>query len=159
MTFRYFLHLANIAKESKKWISYIGRFVLGLIVEELSNEIFLAVVGNFVKYLVNGNQEDLNILAAVGTVVEDLVDGNQEDANKWFECKEGDVMTSVAMTFGGEKFNQEDTIETGDNDNPGDLFCSNFSNLLLPFSGVTFFGIGTFPISVLPLLSFYLLLA
>ncbi len=67
LTFRYFLHLANIATESKKLILYIGRFVLGLIIEELSNESFLAVVGNIFEYLVNGNQEDLNVLAAIGT--------------------------------------------------------------------------------------------
>jgi hypothetical protein len=72
---------------------------------------FLAVVGNIVKDLVDGNQEDFNILAVVGTVVEDLVDGNQEDADKWFECNYSDVMTSIAVTFGGEKFDQEDTIK------------------------------------------------
>ncbi len=154
-----FLTFGKYCNGVKKMISYVGRFVLGLIIEELSNEIFLAVVGNIVEYLVNGNRQNLNVLAAIGTIVEDLVDGNQEDANKWFECNEGNVMTSIAVTFNDEKFDQEDAIETGNNNNPDDLFCSNFSNLPLPFSGITFFGIESFHFLVLPLLSFYLLLA
>ncbi len=140
-------------------ISYIRRFVLGSIIEKLSIESFLAVVGNVVEDLVNGNQEDLNVLAVVGTVVEDLVDGHQEDTNKWFECNNGNVMTSITVAFGDKKFDQEDAIKNGDNDNPDDLFCSNFSNLSYSFSSVTFFGIEGFPFLVLPLLSFYLLLA
>jgi hypothetical protein len=140
-------------------ISFIGSFVLGLIVELLSNERFLAAVGNVVKDLVDGNQEDLNVLAVISTVIDDLVDGNQEDANEWFKCNDGNVMTSLAVTFGDKKFYQEYTIKMGNNNNPDDLFCSNFSNLPLPFSGVTFFGIEGFPFLNLPLLSFYLLLA
>jgi hypothetical protein len=54
-------------------------------------------------------------------------------------------MTSITVTFGDKKFDQEDATETGDNDDPDDLFCSNFSNLPLPFSGITFFGIEGFP--------------
>jgi hypothetical protein len=76
LTFRYFLHLENIATESKKLILYIGSFVLGLIIEKLSNESFLAVVGNVVKDLVHGNQEDVNVLTVIGTIVEDLADGD-----------------------------------------------------------------------------------
>ncbi len=87
----------------------------------------------------------MNVLAVVSTVVEDLVDGNQEDTNKWFECNNGNVMTSITVTFGDKKFDQEDAIKTGNNDNPDDLFCSNFSNLPYPFSSVTFFGIEGFP--------------
>ncbi len=93
MTFRYFLHSANIATESKLLISYVGSFVLGLIVEKLSNESFLAVVGNVVEDLVYGNLEDVNVLVVVGTIVEDLVDGDQEDPNEWFECNNGNVVT------------------------------------------------------------------
>ncbi len=141
MTFRYFSHLANIAAESKKSISNVRSFILGSIIEKLSNESFLAVVGNVVKDLINGDQEDLNVLAVVGSIVEDLVNGNQDDANKWFKCNDGNVMTSIPVTFGDEKFDQEDAIKKGDNDVPDDLFCSNFSNLPLPFSGITFFGI------------------
>ncbi len=148
MTFRYFLHLANIVTESKKLISYVRSFVLGLIIEKLSNKSFLAVASNVIKDLVNGNQEDMNVLAVVGTVIEDLVDGNQEDTNKWFECKDSNVMTSISVTFGDEKFNQEDAIKTGDNDNPDDLFCTDFSNLSLTISGITFFGIEGFPFFV-----------
>ncbi len=140
-------------------ISYIGSFVLGSIVEKLSNEIFLAVVRNIVQDLVGGDQEDLNILAVVGTVVEDLVDGNQEDTNKWFKCNGNDVMTSIAVTFGDDKFNQEDAIKMGNNNNADDLTRSNFSNLPLPFSSITFLGIKGFPFFVLPSLSYYLLLA
>jgi hypothetical protein len=47
----------------------------------------------------------LNVLAVIRTVVEDLVYGNQEDANKWFQCNNGNVMTSMAVTFGDKKFN------------------------------------------------------
>ncbi len=54
-------------------------------------------------------------------------------------------MTSIALTFGDKKFNQEDTIETGVNDNADDLMRSKFCNLPLPFSDVTFFGIDGFP--------------
>jgi hypothetical protein len=79
---------------------YIGSFVFGLIAEKLSNESFLAVVRIIVKDLVDDNQEDLNVLAVIGTVIGDLVNGDQEDANKWFECNNGDVMTSIAVTFG-----------------------------------------------------------
>ncbi len=132
---------------------------MGLIIEKLSNESFLAVISKVVEDLVDGNQEDVNALAVLGTVIEDLVDGNQEDANKWFECNNGNVVTSIAMTFGNKEFDQEDAIETGDNDNADDLKCSNFSNLPLPFSGITFFGIKGFPFFVLPVLSFYVLLA
>ncbi len=145
LTFRYFVRLANFATESKKYILYIGSFVLGSIVEKLSNESFLAVVGNVVKDLVDGNQEDLNVLAVIGTVVEYLVNGNQDDVDKWFKCNNGDVMTSFTKTFDDKKFDQEDTIKTGDNNNADDLTCSFFSNLPLPFSGVTFFGIEGLP--------------
>ncbi len=68
-------------------------------------------------------------------------------------------MTSIAVTFGDKKFDQEDTIETGNNNNPDDLFSSNFSNLPLPFSGINFLSIEVCPNLVLLLLSFYLLLA
>ncbi len=159
MIFRYLLHSVNIATETKKSILCAGSFVLGLIVEKLSNESFFAVVGNVVDNLVDGNQEDLNVLAVISTVDEDLVDGNQEDVNKCFEYNDGDVMTSIAVTFGDKKFNQESTIKTGDNNNADDLVCSNFSNLPLPFSGVTLSSIKGFPFFVLPLFSFYLLLA
>jgi hypothetical protein len=83
----------------------------------------------------------VNVLAVVGTAIEDLVDGNQEDVNKWFECNNGDVVTSIAVTFGDKKLYQEDAIKTGDNNNADDLTCSNFSYLPLPFSSITFFGI------------------
>jgi hypothetical protein len=109
--------------------------------------------------LVDGNQEDLIVLAVVGRIVEDLVDGDKEDANKWFECNNSNVMTSIAVTFGDEKFDQEEAIKTGNNNDPDDLFCSNFSDLPLPFSGGIFFGIEGFSFFVLPLLSSYLLLA
>jgi hypothetical protein len=49
--------LANIATEIKTMISYVRSFILGLIVEKLSNESFLAVVGYIVKALVDGNQD------------------------------------------------------------------------------------------------------
>ncbi len=126
-------------------ISCIGSFVLGSIVEKLSNQSFLAVVGNVVKDLVNGDQEDLNVLAVVGTVIKDLVNGNQEDTNTWFKCNNGNVMTSIAVTFGDTKFSQEDAIKMGNNNIPDDLFCSDFSNLPLPFSSITFFSIEGFP--------------
>jgi hypothetical protein len=41
----------------------------------------------------------------------------------------GNLMTSIAVTFGNKKFDQEDTIEMGNNDNPDDLAHSNISNL------------------------------
>jgi hypothetical protein len=145
LTFRYFFHPTNFATESKKLISYVGSFVLGSIVEKLSNENFLAVVDNVIKDLVDGDQEDVNVLAVVGTIVEDLVDGNQEDANKWFECNNGNVVTSIAVTLGDEEFNQEDAIKTDNNDDGDGLMCSGFSNLPLPFSGVIFFGTKGFP--------------
>ncbi len=156
LNFRYFLHLANIAMESKISILYVGSFVLGSIVEKLSYESFLAVVGKVIEDLVNGNQEDVNILAVVGTVVEDLVGGDQEDANKWFGCNDGNVMTSITVTFGDEKFDREDTIKTGDNKKADDLMCSNFSNLPLPFSCITFFGIDGFPFFVVTFVVFLL---
>ncbi len=129
---------------------------MGSIIEKLSIESFIAVVGNAVKDLVDGDQEDLNILAVFSTVIEDLVDANQEDANEWFECNKGNVMTSIAVTFGDEKFDQEDPIEIGDNNNPGDLFCSNFSNLPLPFSGITFFSVEGFPFVCVTFVAFLL---
>jgi hypothetical protein len=129
-------------------ISYAGSFVLGSVIEKLSNESFLAVVCNVVKDLVDGDQEDLNVLVVVGTVIEDLVNGYQEDVNKWFKCNNGNVMTSIAMTFGDKKFIQEDAIKMGKNDDPDDFFCSNFSNLTLPFSGNSFVGIEGFPFFV-----------
>ncbi len=107
-------------------ISYVGSFVLGLIVEKMSNESFLAVVGKVVEDLDDGKQEDLNLLAVIGIIDEDLLDGNQEDPNKWFECNGGDVMTSIAVTFGDEKFDQEDAIKTGENNDADDLMHSNF---------------------------------
>jgi hypothetical protein len=140
-------------------IWYAQSFILGSIVENLSNESFLAVVGNVVKDLDNGNQEAVNILAVIGIIVEDLVNGDQEDTNKWFECNNGDVVTSITMTFGDKKFDQEDAIETGNNDNADDLTCSNFSNLPLPFSGVTFFGIKGFPLFNVAFIVFYMLSA
>jgi hypothetical protein len=109
--------------------------------EKLSNEIFIAVVGNVVKDFIDGDQDDLTVLAVVHTVVEDLVNGNQEYLNKWFECNDSTVMTSIAMTFGEEKFDRENAMKTGNNGNPDDLFCSNFSNSPLPFSSVTFCSI------------------
>jgi hypothetical protein len=54
------------------------------------------------------------------------------------------VVTSIAITFGDKKFDQEDAIKMGNKDNADDLTCSNFSNLPLPFSSVTFFGIKGF---------------
>ncbi len=126
-------------------ISYVGSFVLGLIVEKLSNESFLAVVSNIVKDLVDGDWQDMKVLAVVGIVVEDLVNGDWEDANEWFECNGGDVVTSTAVTFGDKKFNQEDAIKTGNNNNADDLTRSDFSNLNLPFSSITFFGVKGFP--------------
>jgi hypothetical protein len=125
-------------------ILYTGSFVSGLIVEMLSHESFLVVVSNVVKDLVDGNQEGMNVLAVIGTVVEDLVNGGQEDANEWFECNNGNVVTSIAVTFGDKKFNQEDAIELGNSNNADDLTCSNFSHLLLPFSSIFFFGIKGF---------------
>ncbi len=124
-------------------ISYIKSFVLGLIVEKLSNESFLAVIGNFVKDLVDGNQEDVNVLAVIDTIVEDLVNGNQEDAIKWFQWNNGIVVTSIAVTFGDKKLDQEDTIYAGNSNAADDLRRSNFSNLPLPFSGIIFFGINS----------------
>jgi hypothetical protein len=94
-------------------ISYVRIFALGLIVEKLSDESFLAVVCKAVKDLVDGNQEDLNVLAVVGTVIEDLVNGDQEDVNKWFKCNNNNVMKSIAVTFGDKKFIQEDAIKAG----------------------------------------------
>ncbi len=85
-------------------ISYVESFVLGLIIEKLSNESFLAVVCNVVKDLVNGNQEDLNVLAVVGIVIEDLVNGDQEDVNKWFKCNNDNMMKSITVTFGDKIF-------------------------------------------------------
>jgi hypothetical protein len=111
-----FLTFGIYCNRVKKLISHIGSFVLDLIIEKLFNESFLAVVGSIVEDLVNDDQEDLNVLAVIGTVIEDLVDDNQEDTNKWFECNEGNVITSIALTFGDKKFNQEDAIETGDKD-------------------------------------------
>jgi hypothetical protein len=140
-----FLHSANTAMESKKLILYVGSFVLGLIVEKLFNESFLAVVGNVVEDLVDCIQEDLNILANLGNIVEDLVDGGQEDANELFQCNNGNVMTSIAVTFGDEKFDQEDTIKMGNNNDPDDLVCFDFSSLPLTFFGITFYGIEGFP--------------
>jgi hypothetical protein len=61
--------------------------------------------------------------------------------NKWFECNDGNVITSIAVTFGDKKFDQEKAIKTGNNDNADELTCSNFSNLPFPFSGIIFFGI------------------
>ncbi len=85
-------------------ISYVRIFVLGSIVEKLSNESFLAVVCNVVKDLVDGNQDDLNVFAVVGTVIEDLVNGDQEDVNKWFKCNDDNVMKSITVTFNDKIF-------------------------------------------------------
>ncbi len=108
--------------------------------------------------MVNGDQEDMNVFAVVGTVVEDLVDINQEDANKWFKCNNGNVVTSIAMTFGNEEFNQEDAIEKGNNNNADALTHPDFSNLPLPFYGITFFGIKGFSFFCVTFVAFYLLL-
>jgi hypothetical protein len=89
-------------------------------VEKLSNESFLAVVGNVIKDLVNDDQEDLNVLAVLGTIIEDLVNDTQEDMKKWFECSDGNVMISIAVTFRDEIFDQEDAIIMGNNDNADD---------------------------------------
>jgi hypothetical protein len=48
------------------------------------------------------------------------------------------------VTFVDKKFDQEDAIKTGNNYDADDLRCSDFSNLPLPFSGITFFGIKGF---------------
>ncbi len=128
-----FLTFGKYCNGVKKLISYIRSSILDLIIEKLFDESFLAVAGNLVKDLVDGNQEDMNILAVL---VEDLVDDKQDDANKWFKCNDGDLMTSIAMTFGVEKFNQEDAIKMGNNNNADDLTHSDFSNLPLPFGVV-----------------------
>jgi hypothetical protein len=74
-----------------------------------------------------------------------LFNGDQEDANKWFECNNNNVMTSIAVTFGDKKFDHKDAIEMDDNNNTDDLMHSNFSNLPLPFSSITFLSIKGFP--------------
>jgi hypothetical protein len=150
-----FFTFGKYCNRVKEVISYTGSFVLALIVEKLSNESFLAVAGNVAKDLVDGNQEDLNVLAVIGTFVE----GDQEDANKWFECNNGNVMTSIAMTFGDEKFNQEDAIEMSDNNNADDLSTPILVSYhyLLPASPSL--ALKVFLFLVLFLLSFYLLLA
>ncbi len=55
------------------------------------------------------------------------------------------MVTSIAVTFGDKEFDQEDAIIMGNNNGADDLTRSNFSNLPLPFSGITFFGIKGFP--------------
>jgi hypothetical protein len=36
---------------------------------------------------------------------------------------DGNVMTSIALTFGDKKFDQEDAFKTGDNNDPDDFFA------------------------------------
>jgi hypothetical protein len=118
---------------------------LGLIVEKLSKKCFLAALSNIVEDLVDGDQEDVNTHAVIGTVVDDLVNGNQEDASKLSKCNNGNVVTSITVTFDDKKLDQEEAIKMGKNNDAEDLMRSDSSNLPLAFSGVTFFSIKDFP--------------
>jgi hypothetical protein len=140
-------------------ISYVGSFVLGLIIEKLSNESFLAVVGNVVEDLVDDDQEDVNVVAAVGTIVEDLVDGDQEDANKWFKCDDGNVVKSSPLLLVTRILTKKMPLKQAGTTTLMILRAPILATYHYCFPASTSLALNVFHFLVLPLLSFYMLLA